>query len=154
MQIVASPPKKIMYKFLLFVYFLSARQQLSFGQHSGRGVVLSIGLSSRVQVQTMVLICEIYLWLKIDTRANNCLDQQFLQYAPCMDTFEMDLALMMNTCIFLVLKSTLGRRLGTGFKNFKLIDLFNLCQLHISYAKHVKIFKVLDQGKSVSLFTW
>ena len=34
-----------------------------------------------------------------------------------MDTFEMDIALMMNICIFSVLKPTLGRRLGTGLKD-------------------------------------
>ena len=32
-----------------------------------------------------------------------------------MHKFKIDLVFFMNTCIFLVLKSTLGRRLGTGF---------------------------------------
>ena len=31
--------------------------------------------------------------------------------------YKIDLAFMMNVCIFLALKSTLGRRLGTGFKD-------------------------------------
>ena len=48
--------------------------------------------------------------------------------------------------IFLILKSTLGRRLKTGFLQiFKhvtgsLVDLFNSCQLHISYTKYVNYF--------------
>ena len=47
MQIVTSPPKKI-----LFFTFLSAQhQQLSFGYHSGGSAVLSIGLSPRVQAK-------------------------------------------------------------------------------------------------------
>ena len=51
----------------------------------------------------------------------------------------------MNTCIFLVLKSTLGGRLGTGFIDFKhvvhsLVDLFNSRQLHISYRQYAKLF--------------
>ena len=45
MQIVTSPPKKILYKFLFFT-FLSAWQQLSFGQHSGGVSVSRIGLRS------------------------------------------------------------------------------------------------------------
>ena len=32
-----------------------------------------------------------------------------------MHKFKIDLVLFMKTCIFLLLKSTLGRRLGTGF---------------------------------------
>ena len=62
---------------------------------------------------------------------------------------------------FLILKCTLGRRLGTDFLQiFKhvtgsLVDLFNSCQLHISYTTHAKLFfKVLDQGKTFSLFAW
>ena len=36
-----------------------------------------------------------------------------------------------------------------------LVDLFNSCQLHVSYTKYVKLFfKVFDQGKSSSLFAW
>ena len=31
--------------------------------------------------------------------------------------YKIDLDFMMNVCIFLVLKSTLGRRLGTDFKD-------------------------------------
>ena len=59
--------------------------------------------------------------------------------------YQIALALMINTCIFLVLKSTLSRRLGTGFIDFKyvigaLVDLFNSCQLYISYIRHVKLF--------------
>ena len=46
MQIVTSPSKEILYKFLFFTCFWSPRQQLSFGQHFGGGVVSSIGLSS------------------------------------------------------------------------------------------------------------
>ena len=54
MKIVASPPKKIMYKFLFFACFLSAQQyQLSFGQHSGGGVVSSTGLSPRAQTKQL-----------------------------------------------------------------------------------------------------
>ena len=49
MKIVASPPKKIMYKFLFFTWFWSAWQQLSFGWHFGGGVVSRIDLSSHVQ---------------------------------------------------------------------------------------------------------
>ena len=37
MQIVTSLPKNIMYKFLFFTWFCSARRQLSFGYHSGGG---------------------------------------------------------------------------------------------------------------------
>ena len=34
-----------------------------------------------------------------------------------------------------------------------LVDLFILCQLHISYTKHVKLFlKIFSQGNSLSLF--
>ena len=49
----------------------------------------------------------------------------------------------MNT--FLGLISRLGRRLGTGFIDFKhvigsLVDLFNLCQLHVSYTKYLNYF--------------
>ena len=34
-----------------------------------------------------------------------------------------------------------------------LVDLFDSRQLHISYTKHVELFfKVLDQGKLLSLF--
>ena len=62
----------------------------------------------------------------------------------------------MNTCIFLVLKPTLGRRLGSVLWIFKhvdlLVDLFNSCQLHTSYTKYVKLFlKVFDQGKFVTI---
>ena len=42
MKILTSPPKKIMYKFLFFTCFWSAEQQLSFGKHSGGGVISSI----------------------------------------------------------------------------------------------------------------
>ena len=48
----------------------------------------------------------------------------------------------MNTCIILVLKSTLGRRLGKGFIDHvigALVDLFNSCQLHISCTRYIKI---------------
>ena len=68
--------------------------------------------------------------------------------------------LLMNTCIGLLLKSTLGRRLGTGFIDLQisfwlLVDLFNSYQLHISYTKYVKLFfKFFDQAKSLSLFAW
>ena len=56
---------------------------------------------------------------------------------------------MINTRIFLVLKSTLGRRLETGS------DLFNSCQLHISYTKYINLFfKVFELGKRLSLFAW
>ena len=55
----------------------------------------------------------------------------------------------MNTCIFLVLKFTLERRLGTGLQIFKHVT----GSLNISYAKYVKIFfKAFDQGKRLSLF--
>ena len=49
MQIVTSPPKKNIYKVSFFACFWSARQQLSFGQHTGGGVVSSIDLSPRAQ---------------------------------------------------------------------------------------------------------
>ena len=48
MQIVTSPPKKIMYKFLLLTYFW---QQLNFAQHCGWGVISNIGLNSRAQAK-------------------------------------------------------------------------------------------------------
>ena len=51
MQIVTSPPKKIMFKFLFFTYFWSARQQLSFGYHSCSGDVSNIGLSLRAEAK-------------------------------------------------------------------------------------------------------
>ena len=41
--------KKIMYKFLLFVCFWSAQQQLSFGYHFGRAAVSTISLSPSTQ---------------------------------------------------------------------------------------------------------
>ena len=43
--------KKIIHKFLLFACFWSARQQLKFGWYSGRGVISSIGLTSRAQAK-------------------------------------------------------------------------------------------------------
>ena len=49
MQIVTTPPEKIIYKGLFFVCFCLARQQLSFVYHSSKGVVSSIGLSPRTQ---------------------------------------------------------------------------------------------------------
>ena len=71
----------------------------------------------------------------------------------CMHTWSSS-----NTCIFLILKSTLSRRIAAGFSLiFKyvigsLLDLFNMCQLYISYTKYVKLFfKVLNQRK---LFAW
>ena len=48
MQIVTSPPKKIIYKFLFFTFLSARQQQLSFGYHSGGSAAVSIGLSSRV----------------------------------------------------------------------------------------------------------
>ena len=36
-----------------------------------------------------------------------------------------------------------------------LFDLFNLCQLHVSYTKYITLFfKVFDQGKRLPLFAW
>ena len=55
MEMVTSPTKKIMYKLLPFACFWSTRQQLNFVWHSGRGVVSSIGLTSRVQVQQSLI---------------------------------------------------------------------------------------------------
>ena len=43
--------KENMYKFLFLAYFWSAREQLSFGRHSGGGVVSSIDLSPRAQAK-------------------------------------------------------------------------------------------------------
>ena len=47
------------------------------------------------------------------------------------------IVLMMNSGIFLVLKSTLSRRLGTGVIDLlnisSLADRFSSCQLHSSY---------------------
>ena len=36
-----------------------------------------------------------------------------------------------------------------------LVNLFNSCQLHISYTKYIKLlFKVFAQEQSLSLFAW
>ena len=48
---MTSPPKKVMYKFLFFAYFLSAQHQLRFVKHSGGGVVSSTGLSPHAQTK-------------------------------------------------------------------------------------------------------
>ena len=51
MQIVTSPLKKKIYKFLFFAWSWSARQQMSFGYYFDRGAVSSITLSLRVQAK-------------------------------------------------------------------------------------------------------
>ena len=59
--------------------------------------------------------------------------------------------LLVNSCVFLALKSKLCSSLGTGLKTFKLI----VGSLHISYTKYVKsFFKVYGQGKRLPLFSW
>ena len=52
MQIVTSQPKN-MNKFLFFACFLSAQQELSFGKHSGGGIVSSTGLGLRAQTKCL-----------------------------------------------------------------------------------------------------
>ena len=42
MQLMTSPSKKIMFKFLLLVCFWSLRLQLNFGCHTGRGVIQAL----------------------------------------------------------------------------------------------------------------
>ena len=67
-------------------------------------------------------------------------------------------SLLMTSGIFLVLKSTLSRRLRTSVIDLlnivsSLGDLFSSCQLHSSYTKYVKLFfKDFDQGKSLLPF--
>ena len=67
----------------------------------------------------------------------------------------MDLVLLINTCIFFVLECTLGiggqEQVLQIFKHVfgSLVDLFNSCQIHISYMKYEQIMKKMKIWKNL-----